>query len=114
MGRIAAHERHLVLELARKLRTLPGATVFSSPAVLSQSGVLSFTLPGWDCETLAAALSRRDIAVRAGLHCAPLAHQSAGTMETGTVRVSPSAFNTAREMERFFEVVRELSRRKNG
>jgi selenocysteine lyase/cysteine desulfurase len=28
------------------------------------------------------------IAVRAGLHCAPLAHESAGTLETGTVRIS--------------------------
>lgn len=41
-----------------------------------------------DCEELAAALGRQGIAVRAGLHCAPLAHESAGTLEKGTVRVS--------------------------
>ena len=33
-------------------------------------------------------LAKQGIAVRAGLHCAPLAHESAGTLETGTVRVS--------------------------
>ena len=41
-----------------------------------------------DCEDAAAALAKQGIAVRAGLHCAPLAHRSAGTLDTGTVRVS--------------------------
>ena len=39
-------------------------------------------------EEVAKILSEEGIAVRAGLHCAPLAHESAGTLETGTVRVS--------------------------
>jgi selenocysteine lyase/cysteine desulfurase len=41
-----------------------------------------------DCEEAAEKLAKMGIAVRAGLHCAPLAHESAGTLETGTVRVS--------------------------
>ena len=52
-----------------------------------QAGTLSF-LPGTDCEEAAAFYARRGIALRAGLHCAPLAHESAGTLMTGTVRVS--------------------------
>lgn len=52
-----------------------------------QSGTLSF-VPKGDCEELAQRLSDRGIAVRAGLHCAPLAHESAGTLESGTVRIS--------------------------
>ena len=52
-----------------------------------QAGTVSF-VPDMDCEELAMQLGRRGIAVRAGLHCAPLAHESAGTLETGTVRVS--------------------------
>ena len=52
-----------------------------------QSGTLSF-LPGMDCEEAAQRLAQQGIAVRAGLHCAPLAHESAGTLETGTVRLS--------------------------
>ena len=52
-----------------------------------QSGTLSF-LPGEDCEEFAQKLGHHGIAVRAGLHCAPLAHESAGTLESGTVRVS--------------------------
>ena len=52
-----------------------------------QAGTVSF-LPDCDCEEAAAVLARQGIAVRAGLHCAPYAHESAGTLETGTVRIS--------------------------
>ena len=52
-----------------------------------QAATVSF-LPEMDCEEAAAALAKRGIAVRSGLHCAPFAHESAGTLETGTVRVS--------------------------
>ena len=61
-----------------------GMKVFAGP---HQAGTVSF-LPGMDCEAAAQILARRGIAVRAGLHCAPLAHESAGTVRTGTVRVS--------------------------
>ena len=52
-----------------------------------QGGTVSF-VADLDCEDMARLLGEMGIAVRAGLHCAPLAHQSAGTAETGTVRVS--------------------------
>ena len=61
-----------------------GMQVFSGP---HQAGTVSF-IPRGDCEEMAALLAQEKIAVRAGLHCAPLAHASAGTLETGTVRVS--------------------------
>jgi selenocysteine lyase/cysteine desulfurase len=53
----------------------------------NQAGTVSF-VPDMDCEEMAEQLGRRGVAVRAGLHCAPLAHESAGTLESGTVRVS--------------------------
>lgn len=52
-----------------------------------QAATVSFQPPE-DCETAARRLGQAGIAVRAGLHCAPLAHESAGTLEQGTVRVS--------------------------
>jgi len=52
-----------------------------------QATTLSF-VPAMDCEELAQLLGERGIAVRAGLHCAPLAHESVGTLDTGTVRIS--------------------------
>ena len=64
----------------------------------AQSGVLSVRKRGEDSEQTAQRLAGAGICVRAGLHCAPLAHESAGTLETGTVRLSISAFNTAHEI----------------
>ena len=52
-----------------------------------QSGTISF-VPDMDCEQGAYMLSQRGVAVRAGLHCAPVAHESAGTLDSGTIRVS--------------------------
>ena len=46
------------------------------------------------------ALARRGIALRAGLHCAPLAHRTAGTLDTGTLRLSASFFNTPDQADR--------------
>ena len=61
-----------------------GCRVFTGK---DQCGTLSF-VPPMDCEDMAQRLAEKGIAVRAGLHCAPLAHESAGTLRSGTVRVS--------------------------
>ncbi len=53
----------------------------------AQAGTISF-LTDRDCEEVAYELGKQGIAVRAGLHCAPLAHESAGTLDSGTIRVS--------------------------
>ena len=70
-------------KLSRDLRNL-GFRVFAGE---HQAGTVSFQGKR-DCEEIAAYLGKRGIAVRAGLHCAPLAHESAGTIAQGTVRVS--------------------------
>ena len=70
-------------KLSRDLRDL-GFRVFAGE---HQAGTVSFQGKR-DCEEIAAYLGKRGIAVRAGLHCAPLAHESAGTIAQGTVRVS--------------------------
>lgn len=80
---IAKEEEKCAKYLVDPLRKL-GFTVYSGE---HQGGTVSF-VPKGDCEEMAEKLARCGIGVRAGLHCAPLAHESAGTLETGTVRVS--------------------------
>ena len=60
---------------------------------------------------LAAVLDEQfDVAVRAGLHCAPLAHQAMGTFPDGAVRAS-AGFSTADEdLEAFEGLLSELAR----
>lgn len=110
VGRIAGHERHLTRHMAALLRDIPGAGVFYTPEDGAQTGVLSFRLDGWDCEALGEALAAQGAAVRAGLHCAPLAHRTAGTLETGTVRCSFSAFSTTAQVEHFVRILRQIVR----
>ena len=108
---ILRHEHALTCRTAESLRRLPGVEAFAHPGCLAQAGVVSFRVPGRDVETVGEALARRGIAVRAGLHCAPLAHRTAGTLDTGTVRVSFSAFNTPQEADRLAEAVEDILRR---
>ena len=108
---ILRHEHALTCRTAESLRRLPGVEVFAHPGCLAQAGVVSFRVPGRDVETVGEALARRGIAVRAGLHCAPLAHRTAGTLDTGTVRVSFSAFNTPQEADQLAEAVGDILRR---
>ena len=103
LSQIAAHEKMLAQLLIAELEAMPGVRVFHGAA---QTGVVSFLLEREDVEKTAARLSRQGFALRAGLHCAPLAHESAGTLQSGTVRAGFSVFNTAREVR---ELVRVLS-----
>ena len=105
---IAARERRLIRQLGTQLKKLPGLEVWLASDPEAQSGVLSFRTAGVDCEELGERLGDRGIALRAGLHCAPLAHQTAGTLETGTLRASVSAFNTEREIQQAASVVGRL------
>ena len=84
ISNIFRQEQEAAADCIWELRQM-GCQVFDGP---DQGGTVSFILPGRDCEEVADFLGKKGIAVRAGLHCAPLAHESAGTLETGTIRVS--------------------------
>ena len=108
VDRIHAHERALARRLMDRLERVPNVTVYRGEP---QSGLCSLVIGGMDCEEAGEELAKRDIAVRAGLHCAPLAHQTAGTQDTGTVRLSFSAFNRPDQADRAAAVIRELAQR---
>ena len=108
--RILRHEQMLTRRTAELLRTLPAVEVFAAPEGKQQAGVLSFRVRGRDPELIGEALAERGIAVRAGLHCAPLAHRTAGTLDTGTVRLSFSDFNTPVQIEKLAQELHQLFR----
>ena len=102
---IAGQERRLVHELARALSRESKIECFAGK---EQTGVLSFRVPGTPSEVLADMLSDEGVCTRAGLHCAPLAHRTAGTEDTGTVRLSLSFYSTARQLEQAADKVCRL------
>ncbi len=108
-GNILRREQALAAQAVRTLGALPGVMVYAGPPG-TQAGVVSFTVDGLDCEEVGERLGRQGIAVRAGLHCAPLAHESAGTLESGTVRASFSDFNTPGEVAWLAAAVAQMVR----
>lgn len=110
-GRIARHERALTARAAERLRRIDGVTVYAASDALGQVGVLSFNVDGRGPEEVAEALARRGFALRAGLHCAPYAHRTAGTLPDGTVRLSVSAFNAPADIDAFARALRAVTER---
>lgn len=101
---VREEEEKLLAYAAGELAALPDVEVFTGAP---RAGVLSFRT-GHDCEAVARALGERGIAVRAGLHCAPLAHRSAGTEESGTVRMGISVFNKKEDVDELIFGLRNL------
>ena len=108
MANILDHERRLTLLAAEGIRMFPGAKVLAMPGLREQAGVLSFVPLKKDVEEVGTRLAEQGIAVRTGLHCASFAHKSAGTLDTGTVRVSFSDFNTRSDVYRLLAVLHDL------
>ncbi len=97
LEKIRRREEEVLRILAAGLSGRDDFRVFADPA---GGGSALSVLPLREApETLADRLAEQGVAVRAGLHCAPLAHRTAGTEETGTLRFSASIFNTPEEAE---------------
>ena len=109
--KIAAHERRLTAQAVELLRNTEGIRLFWCDGFRHQTGVLSFIVEGIDCEEMGEAMASRGIALRAGLHCAPLAHRTVGTLKTGTIRFSPSAFNTSAQVMQFAQILQSTLRK---
>ena len=109
--KIAAHERRLTAQAVELLRNTEGIRLFWCDGFRHQTGVLSFIVEGIDCEEMGEAMASRGIALRAGLHCAPLAHRTVGTLKTGTIRFSPSAFNTPAQVMQFAQILQSTLRK---
>jgi cysteine desulfurase/selenocysteine lyase len=107
---VRARETALTARLLSGLREIPSARVHGTGDARRQVGTVSLSLEGWEPVDLAAALEGSfAIAVRAGLHCAPLAHRTLGTYPGGTVRLSVGCFTTEEHVDRALSALRALA-----
>ncbi len=82
-------------------------TCYSLP---NPSGIVAFRINGVSSEQVADRLNYDfDVAVRGGLHCAPLMHEFLGTSKDGLVRASFAVQNTTREIDYFIKCVRQIA-----
>jgi len=106
---IRAYEEALTQRLLRNLSTIPGVTILGHPSA-PRVGVVSFLIPGMDSSQGADELNRLGFALRGGLHCAPAAHRTLGTLASGAIRASVGLYNTEEEMDQLADAVLRLSR----
>jgi cysteine desulfurase/selenocysteine lyase len=109
----AARRREMVLfqRLWDGLSEMTGVQVYGAGPEVDCLPVLSCNVAGRRAEDVGLILDGDfEIAVRTGLHCAPLAHQDLGTGESGSVRFSPGPFNTEADIEAALEARRLISK----
>jgi len=95
--------------LVDELRTVPALTILGPEDLAQRTAVVSVTVEGYMAEQLATVLDQVfDVATRAGLHCAPQAHQTAGTLNCGALRFSPGYFTTVGDVRHAVDALREI------
>lgn len=109
LEKIRRHTLELTAMLLEGLKGMPGVTVYGPAQPEKRVAVVSINIRGLGAGEAAIWLAEHyDIVTRSGLHCAPLAHRTIGTLNTGTLRLSPGYFNTPAEIETALEAIKKL------
>ena len=107
---LAQTQSRLLMLTAYFLKGLIPLSAYAVYSIPNPCGIVAFKHPKLQSEYLADILSSRyGIAVRGGLHCAPLMHEALGTLDGGLVRVSFSHFNSEKEIDRLLIALKEIA-----
>jgi cysteine desulfurase family protein len=107
---LRAREMALLDRLRDGLAAQPGITVYGAADPARRVPVLAVNVAGIHPQDVGAILDGDfGIAVRVGVHCAPLAHRDLGTIDRGAVRFSLGAFTTADEIDLAIEAMRAIA-----
>ena len=98
----AHRESTLRRRILEGLSVVPGIRLYEPEC---ENGPLTFTHATIPPERLARLLDECGICVRAGYHCAPLAHRTLGTPSGGSVRISLGYGNRSSEGEKFLRAI---------
>ncbi len=105
-------EEALTARFLEGIAGIPGLRAYGLPVgSKDRVAVVSLNLEGRDPAEVAYALDENwGVMVRAGLHCAPLAHKTLGTFPQGTVRFSFGYYNTESEIDKAVRALREVAK----
>lgn len=109
MDRIYNHESKLCRIFIHETKNTDGVTIYRDDRIKSYLPVVSFNVAGLSANETAAKLSDMGFALRGGLHCSGLAHTALGTVPDGTVRFSPSVFNSEKEVYALVSAVKSIA-----
>lgn len=104
MDDINKKENELMEYLLQELTHIDGIKIYDRD--LKRTSTCCFTLTDQASDETIALLDDKGICVRGGIHCAILAHEALGTVETGAVRVSFNYRNTKAEIDQLLDLLR--------
>lgn len=108
---IYKHEWDLTQMLMEGLRGIDELTLLGPVPGEIRTGIVSFVMKNRDSSEIAFRLDRGyGIAVRAGMHCTPLAHYAVHTEKSGAVRASVGVDTSEQEIIKMLEAMHEISR----
>jgi cysteine desulfurase family protein len=97
---VHAREAALLHRLRDGLAAIDGVTLYAADEVAGHVAVLLANVDGIHPQDAGAILDGDfGVAVRVGVHCAPLVHRDLGTIERGAIRFSLGAFTTADDVD---------------
>ncbi len=99
------HVSMLLDYLMDQLTSLNHVTVYDRD--VTRIACCAINVQGISSDRLVTILDSHQIMVRGGIHCAILAHQTLGTVNSGAVRISLGYKNTTQEIDTLIDVLRE-------
>jgi cysteine desulfurase family protein len=111
VAKLHAHDLDLVRTFIEGVSDIEGLTYFGPQGVRDRVGVFSIRIDGLDPHELSAILeSHYGILTRSGIHCAPLAHQTIGTLsQGGTTRLSFGPFLSKQDVKFATDALSEIA-----
>jgi cysteine desulfurase / selenocysteine lyase len=107
---IYSHEKELLDLFIKELKNISKIQIYGPNDINDRCGVVPINIEGIDSSEVAYLLDTKyNIAVRPGLHCAPLAHKTIGTEKIGAVRFSVGPFNTKTDILAAVKALDEIS-----
>ena len=107
-------EMELLTRFRDGLSSMDRVELYCAEDLRNHVGLITINVRGMDPGDTGAILDADfGIAVRAGLHCAPLVHKDIGTFPRGGVRFSLGPFNTRDDIDLALEAMSEITRSQN-
>ena len=111
ISNIREYEEELTMHFIEEASKVDGVILYGPLNKEEQGGVVALNIKDADSSEVSYILDQEyDIAVRPGLHCAPLAHKTIGTLEQGVVRFSFGIFNSHEEIDYCIKALKEIAK----
>ncbi len=112
LNNILEYEKNLILFAYDELKNINKVRLYTNRPNEGFANVLPFNIEGFHSNEVAEYLDNNFLMTRSGYHCAPTAHKKLNTLESGTVRISVSIFNTKKDIEKLLLLVKKFIKSK--